>query len=424
MQLKITKRAVDVVAPKDRDEILWDSEVPGFGLRARAKGGKFYVVKYRAGNRQRWMTIGRHGSPWTPEQARREAKRILGEVAGGKDPAASRAEARTVAKAEPDTFEKTAWHFIERYAKKNGRRSAPETERIFRVYVNPVIGKRPIADVRRREIIELLDKIADERGPIMANRTLAVVRKMFNWAAARDIVQASPVVGVQRPGAERRGTRILSDHEMRKIWEAAATLGFPFGPLIQLLLVTGQRRNEVAGMRRSEIDEPNAVWTIPAVRTKNGLAHEVPLSGLAGEILAALPVLGDCVFASGRAGDRPVSGFSKCKRALDASSGTFSEPWTLHDLRRTFRTRLSGLSVSSDVAEKVVNHVPKDVRHVYDLHRYREEKRAALEAWVVRLRGILEGPIPTVVELRRQVQEVSQNRAVARLPFLFQGPDQ
>ncbi len=393
MQAKITKRVVDGLDAVGRDEIVWDAELPGFGVRARQGGGKYYLLKYRSGGRQRWYTIGRHGAPWTPEQARKAALRILGEVANGKDPAAVKAATRAAAKVEPDTIETTAALFVEKYAKAKGLRSTPETERIFRVYVNPVIGKRPIAEIRRREIIDLLDRIAAEHGPTMANRVLAAVRKMINWAVARDIIPASPMVGVQRPGVERRGTRILNDDEIRAVWRAAGGLGFPFGPLVQLLLVTGQRRNEVAGMRRAEIDETNAVWTIPAARTKNGLAHEVPLSTMAQEIIGAVPQLGDCVFSSGRSGDRPVSGFSKSKVALGARGCAFPEPWTLHDLRRTFRTRLSALAVSLDIAEKVVNHVPKDVRHVYDLHRYREEKRAALEAWAARLRMIIAEPV-------------------------------
>ena len=394
MKAKITKRTVDNLVAGEKDAILWDAGLTGFGLRARPGGGRAYFVKYAIQRRHRWVTIGKHGAPWTPETARREAKRILGEVAAGRDPAAEKAAARAVA-----TLDHVAEQFIAKHA--STKRTGGEMARTLRVYVLPTLGRRLITEIKRRDIIELLDQVVTERGPSMANGVLSVTRSLFGWALARDIVPASPVAGVKKPGAVNRGSRILDDDEIRAVWCAAEALGYPFGPLVQLLMVTGQRRGEVAGMRRSEISADGTLWTLPAARAKNGVAHEVPLSGLAQAIIASCPLLGDCVFSSGRIGDHPFYSHARGKSAIDARTGAFVETWTLHDLRRTLRTRLSGLGVAVDVAEKTIGHIPQDVRHVYDLHRYRDEKREALELWAGLLRDILD-PSRKVVPLRQR----------------------
>jgi hypothetical protein len=439
MKAKITKQAVDRVVPVDRDILLWDTEVMGFFVRARPQGGKYYGVKYRLGRQQRWHTIGRHGSPWTPDQARTAAKKIIGEVADGKDPAEQRRHEQRAAMMADDTVDTVAATFIEKYAKdlksKTGEprnRSWRETERIFKKYVAPRLGRRRLKQVGRRDVLDLLDDVKANNGPVMANRVLAALRKLFNWAAERDLIDVSPIAGIKKPGVEATRDRVLRDDEIRVIWRAAKSLGYPIGPLVHILFGTGQRLDQVAGACRSEFDDGAAVWTIPVVRSKNKEAHEVPLSNLVKAITNEIPNTGDLLFPAARimakrrkargaheaaevanngevARDQelnPISGFSDMKERLDAAIQAGTEEdlqhdgegrsdakpiahWTFHDIRRTVRTRLSMLGVSTEIAERVIGHLPGGVRRVYDRHEYREEKRAALQAWAERLVMVL-----------------------------------
>jgi integrase len=242
---------------------------------------------------------------------------------------------------------------------------------------------------------------------------LSVTRKMFRWAVRQGIISISPVQEIDAPGGrETARERALSDQEMGEFWRATELLGYPYGPLSRLLLVTGQRCSEVAGMRDSEMEDGAKLWTIPRERTKNKLTHEVPLSQLALDILASLPAPADddnppdCLFISGNRGDTPVRQFKDAKAKLDklilaarreALRNAGEDPakaapmahWTLHDLRRTMRTNLSKLRLDPEICERIINHVPAGVRRTYDVHAYREEKREALTAWAVRLQQIL-----------------------------------
>jgi integrase len=187
---------------------------------------------------------------------------------------------------------------------------------------------------------------------------------------------------------------VLTDDELRAVWRAAGE--YPFGAFVKMLILTGQRRGEVAGMRWSEVN--GDLWTLPPERMKGDAAHEVPLSGMAVELLESLPHVGggDYVFST-TAGQRPISGFSKNKRRLRAGNG-----WTLHDLRRTVRTRLSGLGVPDLISELIIAHRRPELHAIYDLHTYREEKREALEKWAARLLSIVEPPPDNVVPLKER----------------------
>ena len=415
----LTERTVTAARAKKREEFLWDGQLPGFGVRIKPPSGKnpdgvkTFFVQYRIGPQTRRVKIGRHPA-FRVEQARTRARALLGEISSGGDPSLRARRART---RQGDTVEAIGADFIERYAKAKGRRSWKETERISKVYVCPKIGRRPIRDVKRRDIIELLDHVGAINGPIMANRVLAAVRKLFNWAIGRDIIEASPIVGIERPGEEKSRDRVLTDGEIRELWNAAGALGYPYGHLAKALLLTGQRRGEVAGMRRAEIDSKERVWTIPPERTKNKLPHEVPVVAPLSALLASIPEGGDYIFKTGRIGDKPVNSFTLAKQRLDtailvgrqkdaeAQGGRKAKAdpmphWTLHDLRRTMRTRLSKLGVDAETAERVIGHVPAGVRAVYDRHQFREEKRKALALWGQSLAGIVD-PLDKVVVLSR-----------------------
>jgi integrase len=238
-------------------------------------------------------------------------------------------------------------------------------------------------------------------GPIAANRTLAAVRSLFNFAVRRGIIDATPVSLVQGPGEENRRDRTLTADEIRVVWAAAERLGYPFGSFFQIALITGQRRSEVAGMRWAHLDFDEALWTLPAEATKVGWTQVVPLPSLAVDMLRKLPgkayAAGPTRFVFTTDGDAPVSGFSKAKLRLDriigeARSGEALAPWTIHDLRRTAATEMARLGVSRFVIGRVLNHADRGVTGIYDRHAYLQEKRHALETWARYLGNLTQLP--------------------------------
>ena len=300
-------------------------------------------------------------------------------VEDGRDPAAERGS----------TVDALLDEHLKRHVRPN-LRSADEVERVFRVYVRPEIGSKSIYELRRREIVEMLDGIEDENGPVMADRTLAHLRKAFNWHAARDDNFNSPIVkGMARTSpADRRRKRVLDDHEIRDVWKALDKADVPscYPALVRALLLTAQRRTEVAGMRWETID--GDVWTIPAEEHKTGDRagdKVVPLTQAVRALMGAPQKRGFVFSTTG--GELAFDGFSKARRGLDAKIAEMRKAdgrdpiphWTLHDLRRTARSLMSRAGVSSDVAERVIGHVIPGVRGVYDRHSYLQEKRDALE---------------------------------------------
>jgi integrase len=242
-------------------------------------------------------------------------------------------------------------------------------------------------------VVRLLDAIVAAGAEIGANRTLAYPWALFNWAVKRGRLPSSPVSGVDAPSKERTRDRVLSDDELRWLWRACEKIDWPFGPLVKLLLLTGQRRDEVATLQWSELDLGKRTWTLPREKAKNNRAHEVQLSEAAIGVLESLPRSGALVFTS--TGSTAVTGFSRAKRRLDAAMfatksqdlGTKREPippWVLHDLRRTAATGMAGLNFPPHVVDKVLNHLSGTIRGVaavYNRFEYLDERRAALEAW-------------------------------------------
>jgi integrase len=234
----------------------------------------------------------------------------------------------------------------------------------------------------------------------MANRTHANLSRFFSWCLERDRLDISPVANVKAPGVEVARDRILSDDEIEAVWRAWDTMGWPFGAAFKLLLLTGQRRDEVARLEWENVDFEGRLWTLPRTATKSNRLHEVPLSDVALEILAASPRTSQYIFSTN--GTSPISGFSHAKRRCDDLSGIHN--WRLHDLRRTAASGMARLGVAPHVVEKVLAHVGgtiSGVAAVYNRHRYSEEKRCALGVWASKLREITEGPADNVVPLRR-----------------------
>jgi integrase len=358
------------------------------------------------------LALGLHGNI-TPDEARALAKKHAGAVASERDPAAERQRQRAKAKsAAAATVDAVLDAFLERHVRP-ALRSAKEIERAFDAYVRPRLGARSIYELRRTDIVAMLDAVEDRGGPVMADRVLAYVRKAFHWRSSRDEDFVAPIVrGMTRTTSKDRArARVLSDAEICDLWAALPRAKVPpcYPRFIRALLLTGQRRTEVARADWREI--AGSIWTIPAARYKTKVDHVVPLTAAGQELLgeaspeAAFRAAG-FVF-SNDSGRHPLAGFSKAKRNLDRVIDEIRrarglEPmarWTLHDLRRTARSLMSRAGVAADVAERVLGHVIPGVRGVYDRHAYADEKRAALE----KLAGLVErivNPVANVVAMR------------------------
>jgi integrase len=390
MRTKLTPafcQKVSVESGADRS-IYWDSDMPGFGLVVTIGGHRSFVVQYRVGRRSRRMTIdGVLGL----SKARKRAKKLLGEVANDKDPLEERR--KTAAHAE-NTFQTIAENYLSREGKE--LRTVGQRRVVLTRLIYPKLGSRQIHDIRRSEIVKLLDQIEDANGPVMADRTLATIRKIMNWHASRSDEFRSPIVrGMARTsGKDRARARVLSDDELRVIWKAADDTSGPFGALVKFLLLTAARRGEAAAMTRKEIDGTD--WILPEARNKVKVDLVRPLSPAAQDVLAKLPRIGKKGFVFTTGGAAPIGAFSKFKAALDEKSGIAG--WTLHDLRRTARSLMSRAGISSDHAERCLGHVIGGVRGVYDRHEFHTEKKHAFEALAALIDRIV-NPGHNVVQL-------------------------
>jgi integrase len=399
----ITKRTVDEAAPGTRagkavDAFLWDDKLKGFGLKVTPAGAKVYLCQYRTGGRgtpTKRVTIGRHGSPWTPDQARRKAMAIIGAVAEGKDPAAEKA-AKRKSEAEPETFAIMAERFLAHGRTKRGGRelrqaTKDEYRRALLDYAADLAG-RPLRSIRRRDIAGLIDTVAAERGTTSAMRTRAALSRFFGWAMARDDEITNPVAGTEGYATARR-QRVLSDDELRAIWQATAA-PIDFNLIVRLCLWTGARRSEPGDMAGSELQ--GALWTVPGSRTKNHRPLALPLPRQAVAALDAWPRIEgrDKLFGRQGAPGKPDTGFqgwSRAKERLDAKLG-FAEPWDLHDLRRSVETRMAALGVRKEIVNRTLNHAMGPITETYDHHDYLAEKAAALQTWADALDAIVSEP--------------------------------
>jgi integrase len=411
--VKFTQVAVDRLKPPASGRIeYFDSQLPAFGLRISATGRKSWIVMYRVDGKLVRETLGTMARIPKVDKAREVARESMRQAQAGIHPVETRRAAEAARSEVPDAFGGVADLFLERYAKPNTRpSSSAETERIIKRELKPAWGSKPIRNIGRRDVIELLDGIVDRGAPVQANRTLAHMRRLFNWAREREIVDTNPAAGMRMPTTEVQRDRTLSDDEIRLFWGACGDVGWPFGPMFRLLLVTAQRRSEVAGMRWSELRLPDSQWVIPRERAKNDREHVVHLSGLAVEIIEALPRFaresnggeGKSVgsdFALTTTGESAISGISRAKERLDnrmlerlraelAEAGEDSKEaavgeWTLHDLRRTATTGMAKLSITPHVIDRILNHVSGTIRGVaavYNRHAYLDERKAALDAW-------------------------------------------
>ena len=345
---------------------------------------KSWSVVYRINGKQRRMTLGSYPRLDLID-ARAAAREALQAVERGEDPIQLRHVAEPAA---ISTFDAVARSFIERYAKPQ-LTSWAETQSVLERYVLPQWDGRPIADIAKRDVILLLDHVADRGGS--ANRVLKAVRRIFNWACERDVLDASPATYIKPPIRVVARDRVLTDGEVVAVWAACEKLGYPMGAFVKMLLVTAQRRTEVATMQWADLDLDAAVWTLPAERVKSGRAHQVPLSPLALDILNGLPRFKGPHMFTTTGGEKPVTAYSRTKRRLNEFAGVAD--WWLHDLRRTAASGMAKLGTPVNVLSKVLNHVSAGahggVTAIYNRYAYEDEKREALEGWGRRIMDLV-----------------------------------
>lgn len=361
-----------------------------FGLRVSYGGKMSWFVLYRRNGKLRRLTLDTPYPRLGLKDAREAADVELHKILGGGDPA----RAKQAAKVAP-TFESFAADYIQKYAKTR-KRSWERDQEILNRDVLPEWGERKAREIKRADVLDLVEGIRDRGAPIAANRTLALVRRMYNWALERDAygIEANPAHKVKAPAAEHQRDRVLTADEIKALWSRLpdTDLTEPLQIAIKLTLATAQRKGEVLGAAKAEFDLKAGWWTIPAARAKNKLAHRVPLSPLAVTLIERAMVLAKDsphLFPSPRGkGAAPVLD-SALNRAVLRNAETFGiDHWTPHDLRRTAASHMAGMKVPRLVISKILNHVERGVTAVYDRHSYDDEKRAALEQWAERVEAI------------------------------------
>ena len=416
-EIRITKKAIDALIAETKangiTKFIWDAELAGFGAKASATSCS-YVAQYRLGGRgsqTKRITLGKHGV-LTPEQARKLAREKLGETAKGIDIAEHRKETR--AKLAGLTFAEAVEKFLgihaepTRYWKEKRARLKSDDVK--------ALANKPLSTVSRKHVADAVDR-AKARAETAASLLFADLRPFFKWAHERELVDANPMTGLRTPKAPAARDRTLEDDEIRAFWQAASDADWPFSTIYKLLLLTGARRSEVAGMKWSELDLDAGVWTLPGARTKNGRDHRIPLSPQAISLLDRIGIAaikagrgyedGDLVFSL--RGRGAPSGFSQVKKALDARMkailGARFKDWRIHDLRRTCATGMENLGVETRVVETALNHVSgakAGIVGVYQRADHRDAVAAAFQAWGRRVAELVDCPLPSnVVSLRR-----------------------
>jgi integrase len=362
----------------------------GLGVRVSAGGSKSYLVQYRHTGQKRRVPIGSCTAIKLVE-ARRAALAIMGDVSKGRDPAADRKAAALEAKRKAAHEALTLAALIEQWAalhlaEKRGRYASEAVRALRHAFAKQVSA--PAADLDRPAVVRMLDRLAKDRHTAMASRTAAYGRACYQWAVKRGSLTVNPFANVPVAAVAKR-ERVLTDDELRSIWRASAGAG-AFNAIVRILILTGQRRDEVAAMAWDELANDLSTWTVPANRAKNGAAHLVPLSAQAQAIVReAAHIEGSPLVYPGLKG--PFNGFSKAKAALDKACGVTD--WRLHDLRRTLATGLQRLGTRLEVTEAVLNHVAGSragIVGVYQRHEWKDEKRAALNAWGAHVAAIVE----------------------------------
>lgn len=417
--MKLTPNAVRtaVLPPGKSEAIYFDDDIPGFGLRIRAQGSRTFVFQYKLGSKQRRLALG-VASALAVTKARKTAGTLYARVRLGQDPAADKAEAQ---RQVSETFRSYLDQYLEALQKRYRPRSFKEIERHLTKHAKP-LHQMQLAKVGRRDVASVIVAVTNAAGGPTANRVRASLSTFFTWAMQRGLAENNPVIGTEK-NEEKSRDRVLTPAEFRLIWNALED--DQHSAIIKLLALTGQRANEIGGLRRSEIHDGQII--LSAERTKNARPHVLPLSEAAAAIIAQQPRGTDLIFGND---ERGFANWSTCKKRLDeriakANGGDPIEHWTPHDLRRSFATYAAGglpehllkklpaqdrdaaggLGIEPHVIEAVLNHVSghkAGVAGVYNRSTYAREKKTALDLWADRLIAIVEGRASNITPLRRE----------------------
>jgi integrase len=355
----------------------FDASYPGLHLRVSGSGYKSWGHYFRLGTNLKRMTFGAYPE-LSVEQAHDAWRKARDDVRAGRDP-------RGGGGGHDGDFRAVFEEWLKR--DQAGNKSVRAIAAKLELHALPYWEHRKIADISKRDAIELLDRIDDAGKVTQACRVHTHLRRLFRWCVERDILAVSPMASVPKPADEVSRDRTLNDDELARVWRAAG--GYPYGPAVELLALTGARRDEIGRLRWDEIkgDEIH----LSGARTKNGEAHIIPLSGPAIDVIEAIPHIAGAGFVFTVGGDKPLNGWGRAKERLDKAADI--APWRIHDIRRTVATGLQKLKVPLTVTEAVLGHVSGSrggIVGVYQRHDYADEKRAALEAWGAHVMALIQ----------------------------------
>lgn len=424
----LTDIAIKNLQPGSARREIPDGKIGGLYYVLQPSGAASWALRYRHLGKPCKLTIGSGAIPL--KDARDLARVALVKIAKGESPGAEKIAARRAARVAEgrvsDIIEKIVPSFIDKYAKRSCRETTwKEYERILNSNVLKAWRGRRLGEITRGDIHDLLDGMIARGAEVQANRTFAAFRKLCNWALERGVTDFNPCNGLKAPTQEKSRERVLSDDEIRLAWLAFEKVGWPFGKLGQLLLLTGARRDEIGEARWEEYDPARKMLVLPPPRMKAGAAHEIPLTDTAVKLIESLPKIAakpkeqgqkeqEPVYLFTTSGERPISGYSKSRKILDrvieemvkgerGADAPLPPHWVLHDLRRTVATNLQRLGTRLEVTEAVLGHVSGSragIVGIYQRHNFADEKKAALEAWARKLDAIVSGkPAGNVVEL-------------------------
>jgi integrase len=418
-RVKLTSRHIKALkpAPAGKRKITYDSVVPQMGYRSSGKGHAFgLVTRFPGSAHPTFHNLGKCGGVGISLEdagaqltaARKKANKWLTLIEAGVNPEVEAdRERQAELRKQRHTFAAVAEEYLKRHVA--GHRTAKDSERIIRKELIGPLGAKPVTEVSREDVTNVLLEIKDRPAPYQARIVYQHMQGLYAWAINVGTygLEASPTDRIKPGlliGEKKPRQRVLNDSELRAFWRATDKLGYPFGPLFQLLALTGCRKAEIGDASWAEIDLDKKLLTIPEERFKSGGEHLVPLSREAMAVLGALPRFGQGSYLfSTTSGTRPVVSFSRAKPQIDRlmaeDLGSLPKPFVVHDIRRTVRTRLSALRVPEPIAELVMGHGRKGLARVYDQHDHLDEMRDALELWSARLRSIVEPPPPNVLQL-------------------------
>lgn len=399
-----------------------DTKIGGFGLRVLKSDTKSFFYRYFYADSCRRLNLGRFPDvSLAAARAKAEEARVM--LRQNRDPSLRIGKAALAPPSLPDApnsgspgesipfnvaFEKFSVALTGTIAESTRKERVRDIRKVFL----PVFGNKPVSLITRAEIDDILQNIKLRGHPSAANHALAHIRTFFGWCKnAKGWIKESPAHGIPRPARPNRRDRTLTADEIRFVWNAAEEEFYPLGHIIQLALLTAQRRQEVAGMMWEELDFENGVWHLPASRTKNGRPNDVPLSNFAIEILhkvipVALPPIPDAplraspyVFPRPRNPEEPMKYFSKRKASIQARSNV--KNWTIHDMRRTTATKIAEMGVDAKIRKKILNHVENSVSDIYERYNYFQERCKVLHEWAETVRKIVSGELKTMPMLTK-----------------------